>query len=125
MTHESERRRDRDPQVASIQRGNHPPQVLQLGGKGVVTEALREREAARVVHSTATQIERDRGYPGPREALGERRPHSPILESLESVDGDDGGPGSVATSGSDIDVDVSENAGNDVSGKGGCSHGST
>ena len=74
MPQQPDARRRSDAQLAPRQGVHHPAQVLQLGGEGVVAEALGEDELARVVHAAPAQIEGDGGEARPRQTVGELRP---------------------------------------------------
>src|SRR3954453_11087376 len=93
MPNECQTRGGRNAQLARGQGTDGAAYIAQLGREGIVSELVRQRELACVVHTTAAEV---RGYCGEAragKALGDLGKHSPVLEAFESMDHEHCRPG--------------------------------
>src|SRR6476659_3898508 len=86
MANQSERTRHRDVESAAHECIENALKVLELGGEGVVPEAIRQGELTGVVNAAPAEVKGDRGKSGPGQTLRQMGEHSPVLETLEPVD---------------------------------------
>ena len=100
----------------------HRRDVLKLGGEGVVAEPLGQGEVSLIVYTAAAQVWTDNNEAGLRQPLGQRGKHSPVLESLEAVQHQNGWPGRRSSAGPYIDQDLAERAGQRMFRESGCCH---
>ena len=106
--HDTDRTGSRNAERAGIESTQHPAEISELGAEGVVAESLGPDELSGVVDTRAAGVPAHHHVPRARQALGQRRKESPVLESLEAVTEHDGRPGDPAVAGPHIDEDFSE-----------------
>jgi hypothetical protein len=122
MPNQSERTRHRDVQCAAHECIENPLKVLELGGEGVVPDAVWQRELTGIVNAAPAEIEGDGGKSGSGQALGQMGEHSPVLEALETVNHNYRRSGGFPTRRSNVNEDLTQHSGQRMLGKRRCSH---
>jgi hypothetical protein len=122
MANQSEGTRHREVESAAHQGIENALKILELGGEGVVPEAIRQGELAGVVNAAPAEVKGDRGKSGPGQTLRQMGEHSPVLETLEPVDDNYRRSGGFPTRRSNVNEDLTQHSGQGMLGKSRCSH---